>query len=117
MKQNLLSSWENIPNATYEEITRAVLNVFANWERQFLEITHGKREKTVSDTYGFPYTSSSGTAILGVTNVQAEYFADRNYCLQWIALSEDMKVVGYFEDYNGNGRYIDIGCCYTLLKK
>ena len=106
----LRKDWEKIEGFTYEEVINRVINIFAKWERQNLKITCGNREKTTSDTYGLPYTSSACFAALGChCNVNAVLKSDNNYVIYELVITEDNEVVAYLTDANENEKYIVIG--------
>lgn len=88
---------------------KAVINMFIKWERSNLTITHGHRDRTVEDTYGLPYTSSSGFAMISNTNVMAELKEDRNFNFDWLGLTTENEVVAGFTDENENEKEIMIG--------
>ena len=50
---------------------RKVIRKFSLWAPSHLQITHGDKERTISDTYGLPYTSSGECAGVWNTNVEA----------------------------------------------
>lgn len=88
---------------------KAVIRCFIRWERNNLVITYGKRELTAEYTYGLPYTSSSSFAMVSNTNVKAELKSAREFCFDWLALTEDNEVVAGFTDKNENEKQIVIG--------
>ena len=87
----------------------AVVKCFSRWEKSHLVITYGKREHTTEDTYGLPYTSSSGFAMLSNTNVRAELKEDRLFNFEWLGLTTKNEVVAGFTDYFENEKEIVIG--------
>lgn len=87
----------------------AVVKCFSRWEKFHLVITYGKREHTTEDTYGLPYTSSSGLAMLSNTNVRAELKEDRLFNFEWLGLTTENEVVARFTDYFENEKEIVIG--------
>lgn len=100
----LQKEWNNV-----EEVTKKILKVFSKYEKENLIITYGRRERTVSDTYGFPYTSSSDFAMISNCNVLAELKGDRNYRFDWLALTEENEIVAGFTDYDENEKLLVIG--------
>lgn len=73
-------------------------------------ITHGRRERTTSDTYGLPYTSHGIFASLGLhCNVNAILKSDKNFVAYELALTEENEVVVYLTDVEENEKYIVIG--------
>lgn len=106
----LRKSWEDIPGFTYEEVMDKVENIFSKWEKENLKITYGKREHSVSDTYGLPYTSSSEFASVGChCNVNAVLKSDNDFVIYEIAISEDNEVIAYFTDADENPKLVKIG--------
>lgn len=102
--------WETIDGFTYEEVKNRVTNVFAKWEKSNLIITRGRRERTTSDTFGLPYTSSGVFASLGChCNVNAVLKSDKNYVIYELAVSEENEIVAYLTDADENEKYIVIG--------
>lgn len=87
----------------------AVVKCFSRWEKSHLVIVYGKRERTTEDTYGLPYTSSSGLAMLSNTNVRAELKEDRLFNFDWLGMTENNEVVAGFTDYFENEKEIVIG--------
>ena len=107
---NFRKDWETIDGFTYEEVVNRVINIFAKWEKSNLIITYGRRERTTSDTYGLPYTSSASFAGLGChCNVNAVLKSDNNYVIYEIAITEGNEVVAYLTDADENEKYIVIG--------
>lgn len=107
---NFRKDWETINGFTYEEVVKRVSNIFAKWEKSNLIITYGRRERTISDTYGLPYTSSGDFASLGChCNVNAVLKSDNNYVIYEIAITEDNEVIAYLTDTDENEKYIVIG--------
>ena len=107
---NFRKDWETIDGFTYEEVVSRVINIFAKWEKSNLIITYGRREKTTSDTYGLPYTSSGDFASLGChCNVNAVLKSDNNYVIYEIAITENNEIVAYLTDADENEKYIVIG--------
>ena len=90
---------------------KAVINALSKWERSNLTITHGNRERTVEDTYGLPYTSSSGCAMLSNTNVLAKLNGnyDDIFYFDWLGLTEDNEVVAWFTNVDEEEKSITIG--------
>lgn len=88
---------------------KAVIKCFSIWEKSHLVIIYGKRERTTEDTYGLPYTSSSGLAMLSNTNVQAVLKRDRAFYFDWLALTTENEVVAGFTDVDENEKQIIIG--------
>lgn len=109
-KFNFRKDWETINGFTYEEVINRVTNIFAVWEKRNLIITYGRRERTTSDIYGLPYTSSGAFASLGCNcNVNAALKNDRNYVIYELAITENNEVVAYLTDADENEKYIMIG--------
>ena len=107
---NFRKDWETIDGFTYEEVVNRVINIFAKWEKSNLIITYGRRERTTSDTYGLPYTSSASFAGLGChCNVNAVLKSDNNYVIYELAITEENEVVAYLTDADKNKKYIVIG--------
>ena len=107
---NFRKDWETIDGFTYEEVVNRVINIFAKWEKSNLIITYGRRERTTSDTYGLPYTSSASFAGLGChCNVNAVLKSDNNYVIYEIAITENNEIVAYLTDADENEKYIVIG--------
>lgn len=107
---NFRKDWETIDGFTYEEVVNRVINIFAKWEKSNLIITYGRRERTTSDTYGLPYTSSGVFASLGChCNVNAVLKSDNNYVIYEIAITENNEIVAYLTDADENEKYIVIG--------
>ena len=95
-----------------EKEHKDVILAFAIWEKKNLRITYGDRERTTEDTYGLPYTSSSGLAMLSNTNVIAELInplSSKKWNFDWLALTEDNEVVAGFTDEDENEKQIVIG--------
>lgn len=67
-----LKEWEN-------EIEEKVINIFEKWEKCTLVIVYVKKERTVSDTYGLPYTSTRDYAGIWNTNVDVRLKSDKHY--------------------------------------
>lgn len=86
-----------------------VIKIFSKWERKNLIITYGRREKTVSDTYGLPYTSSSSFAMISNCNVEAELKADKEYNFEYIAVTEQNEIVVVCWNRDEKEKYIVIG--------
>ena len=89
-----------------------VIRAFKMWEKNNLVITYGRRKKTVEDTYGLPYTSSSSFAMLSNTNVIAELInplSGKKWNFDWLALTEDNEVVAGFTDADENEKQFIIG--------
>lgn len=108
--KKFLNNWENVEGYTFEEIQSKVINTFAKWEKSNLIITTGQRERTTSDTYGLPYTSSGSFAGLGChCNVNAVLKADKNFVIYELAINEDLEIVAYLTDEDDNEKYIVIG--------
>ena len=104
------NDWTNIDGFTYEEVEKKVINIFARWEKSNLKITRGHRERTTSDTYGLPYTSSASFAGLGChCNVNAVLKSDENFVIYELAITEENEVVAYLTDADENEKYIVIG--------
>lgn len=108
----------------FEAVKKEVIEIFAEWLKEFpLEITAGRKEKTVEMTYGFPYTSSGVCAEIGNTNCQAELVLfkgtedERRYYFRCLRLSERFirplasvkDVYAMFEDRTGEMFAIGIG--------
>lgn len=108
------NDWNNIEGFNNaEEVIKRVTNIFARWERNNLKITHGRRERTTSDTYGLPYTSSGTFAGLGLhCNVNAVLKSNENFVAYEIAVTEENEVVIYLTDADKNEKYIVIGRLY-----
>ena len=106
--KKFLNNWENVEGYTFEEIQSKVVNAFAKWEKSNLIITTGQRERTTSDTYGLPYTSSGTFAGLGChCNVNAVLKSDSSFVYE-LAITEDFEIVAYFTDAEENEKYIVI---------
>jgi len=101
--------WEKIESFTYEEIVNRVTNIFAKWEKSNLKITYGRRERTISDTYGLPYTSSSGCAMLSNTNVEAVLIKEPEYKFDYLAINDNREIVALLTKANETEKYIVIG--------
>lgn len=86
-----------------------MINIFARWEKQYLTITHGQREKTTSYTYGLPYTSSGDFAGLWNTNVEAVLKTDLQWEFKGLVLGEDMEVVAIFTNNEESEHFETIG--------
>lgn len=107
---NFLKEWDNIPNYDgVEAVEKAVHKIFARWERNNLKITYGYRERTVANTYGLPYTSSSEFACIGNTNVTAVYKHNESYSFDLLAINEDLEVIAMLTDDEENEMFIAIG--------
>jgi hypothetical protein len=85
-----------------------VLRAFAKWERRNLIVTYGKRERSCCDTYGLPYTSGCGFAMLSNTNVAAELKVDRRFAFEYLAIRDDGIAVAVCRDSRDNEKYIVI---------
>jgi len=68
-----------------------LIKAFSKWESDNLIITHGKRENSIEDTYGLPYTSSGVYAGLWCTNIEAVYAEDSH-----------LNFDGFFNCFFGN---------------
>jgi|GEM_PF-7047816 len=99
-----------------DEEEQKVISVFKKWESDNLILTYGKRERKIINTYGLPYTSSSGFAMVSNTNVKAELKENRNYRFNWLALNNNNKVVAGFTDVSENEITIIIGQIYEVKK-
>lgn len=104
------NDWTKINGFDYEEVEKKVVNLFARWEKSNLKITAGRRERTTSDTFGLPYTSSASFASLGLyCNVNAVLRSDENFVAYEVAITEENEVVVYLTDADENEKYIVIG--------
>ena len=92
-----------------EKEHKTIIKKFSNWERKNLIIVYGDRDITTEYTYGLPYTSSSGFAMISNTNVQAVLKEDKNLCFNWLALSINNEIIAGFTDNNENEKLIKIG--------
>jgi len=90
---------ENLTEAEQNKLIR----VFSKWERNNLEITHGKREYTAEDTYGLAYTSSSSYAALWNVNALANLNDNELLHFDGITLNTDLVPVAIFTLYNEDG--------------
>ena len=92
---------------TDTEYTNAIKE-FTKWECKNLIITYGRRDKNADFTYGLPYTSSSGSAMISNTNVTAELKTDRRYKFEYVAITEDGKIVVVCWNDREEEKYITI---------
>lgn len=90
-------------------IEEKVINIFSRWEKKNLVIVHGDRERTTSDTYGLPYTSSGFCAGLWNSNVDARLKTDEQWQFKGVIMTEDNKVVAIFENNENKERLEIIG--------
>lgn len=97
-----LKEWEN-------GIEEKVINIFAKWEKNNLTIVYGKRERTVADTYGLPYTSSGECAGLWNTNVDARLKNDKQWRFVGIVVTEDGGILALFMNDEDKERLEVIG--------
>lgn len=107
----------------FELIFKNVIKCFEKWVKENpLEITAGRKDKTVELTFGFPYTSSGICAEISNTNCRAELVLfkgtknERRYffrCLRLIALehseTEKYCVCAVFVDREGAENILKIG--------
>lgn len=82
---------------TNDEIHK-VIRKFSLWAPSHLQITHGNKERTISDTYGLPYTSSGECAGVWNTNVEAVLKDDPGFFFQGVMLTEADEVVAWFQN-------------------
>ncbi len=84
-----------------------LVKVFKQWESENLVIQIGKRESSVQDTYGLPYTSSGLYAGLWNTNTQSVYVNDNSMQFDGIGYIEDLTPVALFTKLDEEGNEID----------
>lgn len=99
-----IKEWNN-----YEETTMKVYKAFARWEKKNLIVLNNKRDRNIEYTYGLPYTSSSAFAMISNTNCKAEYIHNRNLHFEYIAITEENKIVVALWDAEENETFIIIG--------
>lgn len=87
----------------------AMTYLFSKWEKNNLLITYGKREKTISDTYGFPYTSSGVFAGIWNTNVEARLREDQQWKFDGLGLTENNQVIAIFSNDSEIGHTVNLG--------
>lgn len=86
-----------------------MIYLFSNWEKRNLTITHGKREKAISDTYGFPYTSSGNFAGIWNTNVEARLRKESEWKFDGLVLTEEWQMIAIFTNDEEKERFEIIG--------
>lgn len=90
-----------------ESMTNKLIRKFSHWESENLVIVHGKHERTVEDTFGLAYTSSSAYAGLWNTNVKAVYASDSSLVFDGIGYNDDLQPVAFFTKYDEDGNEIE----------
>ena len=90
-----LTDWFPIENDV-SATERKVIKAFEKWYRNNITITHG-RDKTVEDTFGLPYTSSSDYAALWNCQGEAYLNEDPQWKFNALAISEDREILVVFD--------------------
>ena len=87
----LKTEWNDV-----EKTTKELLQIFNMWRVSNLRITRGK-EKTLEDTFGFPYTSSNEYAAIWNCQAEAHYKWSEEWKFEGLAVSENNDAVAIFE--------------------
>lgn len=86
-----------------------IIKIFKSWAIRNLKVVYGAKGRTIEDTYGLPYTSSSSYAMVSNTNVQAQMYGVPGWNFEHLALTENGDVVAAFWDKEENEKLMCIG--------
>ena len=97
----LKKEWNNV-----EKTARELLRLFNSWRILNLRITRG-RDRTLEDTFGFPYTSSSEYAAIWNCQAEAEYKWSPEWKFEALAVSENNDAIAVFQHEDGTVEKLD----------